>query len=123
MDDLAPVWPGPALVVLAGAAGSGKSTWAAQRYRATEIVSSDALRAAVGSGPYDLEASEDAFALLDQIVVARLGRGLTTVVDTLGLDPARRAHHLAYARAVDLPAVLVVLDTAPALARARNGGA
>ena len=121
MDDTAPVWPGPALVVLAGAAGAGKSTWAAQRYRATEIVSSDALRAAVGSGPYDLEASEDAFALLDQIVVARLGRGLTTVVDTLGLDPARRAHHLAYARAVDLPAVLVVLDTAPALARARNG--
>ncbi|GAB2589045.1 hypothetical protein GCM10009593_30160 [Microlunatus antarcticus] len=115
------MWPGPALVVLAGAAGSGKSTWAAQRYLPSEIVSSDALRAAVGSGPYDLDASEDAFALLDQIVVARLGRGLTTVVDTLGLDPKRRAHHLAYARAVDLPAVLVVLDTAPALARARNG--
>jgi alkanesulfonate monooxygenase SsuD/methylene tetrahydromethanopterin reductase-like flavin-dependent oxidoreductase (luciferase family)/predicted kinase len=121
VEEAAPVWPGPALVVLAGAAGSGKSTWAAQRYLASEIVSSDALRAAVGSGPYDLDASEDAFALLDQIVVARLGRGLTTVVDTLGLDPRRRAHHLAYARAVDLPAVLVVLDTPPALARARNG--
>ena len=121
MDEAAPVWPGPALVVLAGAAGSGKSTWAAQRYRASEIVSSDALRAAVGSGPYDLDASEDAFALLDQIVAARLRRGLTTVVDTLGLDPRRRAHHLALARAVDLPAVLVVLATEPALARARNG--
>jgi len=121
VEEAAPVWPGPALVVLAGAAGSGKSTWAAQRYLSSEIVSSDALRAAVGSGPYDLDASEDAFALLDQIVVARLGRGLTTVVDTLGLDPKRRAHHLAYARAVGLPAVLVVLDTAPALARARNG--
>jgi len=120
VEEAAPVWPGPALVVLAGAAGSGKSTWAAQRYLASEIVSSDALRAAVGSGPYDLDASEDAFALLDQIVVARLGRGLTTVVDTLGLDPRRRAHHLAYARAVDLPAVLVILDTAPPLARARN---
>ncbi|HEY0238935.1 MAG TPA: LLM class flavin-dependent oxidoreductase [Friedmanniella sp.] len=121
MDEAAPVWPGPALVVLAGAAGAGKSTWAAQRYRASEIVSSDALRAAVGSGPDDLDASEDAFALLDQIVAARLGRGLTTVVDTLGLDPRRRAHHLALARAADLPAVLVVLDTTPALARARNG--
>ncbi|GAA3573013.1 hypothetical protein GCM10022197_32240 [Microlunatus spumicola] len=95
MEEAAPVWPGPALVVLAGAAGSGKSTWAAQRYRASEIVSSDALRAAVGSGPYDLDASEDAFALLDQIVAARLRRGLTTVVDTLGLDPRRRVHHLA----------------------------
>ena len=116
------MWPGPALVVLAGAAGAGKSTWAAQRYRASEVVSSDALRAAVGSGPYDLDASDDAFAILDQVVAARLGRGLTVVVDTLGLDPRRRAHHLALARAADLPAVLVVLDTAPALCRARNGG-
>ncbi len=114
------MWDGPALVVLAGAAGSGKSTWAAQRYRASEVASSDALRAAVGSGPYDLDATEDAFALLDQIVAARLRRGLTVVVDTLGLDPQRRAHHLALARAADLPAVLVVLDTAPALCRARN---
>lgn len=115
------MWPGPALVVLAGAAGSGKSTWAAQRYLTGEVASSDALRAAVGSGPYDLDASDDAFALLDQIVAARLRRGLTVVVDTLGLDPKRRAHHLALARSHDLPAVLVVLDTAPALCRARNG--
>lgn len=122
MDDTTPVWPGPALVVLAGAAGSGKSTWAAQRYRASEIASSDALRAAVGSGPYDLDATDDAFAILDQVVAARLGRGLTVVVDTLGLDPRRRAHHLALARAAGLPAVLVVLDTAPALCRARNSG-
>lgn len=122
MEDAAPVWPGPALVVLVGAAGAGKSTWAAARYRASEVVSSDALRAAVGSGPYDLDASEDAFALLDQIVAARLRRGLTTVVDTLGLDPRRREHHLGLARAAGLPAVLVVLDTAPALARSRNAG-
>ena len=51
-----------------------------------EIVSSDALRGVVGSGPHDLDASADAFALLERIVAARLGRGLTTVVDTLGLD-------------------------------------
>jgi len=37
--------PDPALVVLVGASGSGKSTWAAERYRAAEVVSSDALRA------------------------------------------------------------------------------
>ena len=42
--------PDPAVVVLAGAAGSGKSTWAAERFRAAEIVSSDALRAAVAGG-------------------------------------------------------------------------
>ena len=42
--------PDPALVVLIGASGSGKSAWAAAHYRATEVVSSDRLRAVVGSG-------------------------------------------------------------------------
>ena len=79
--------PDPALVLLVGAAGSGKSTWAASRFRAAEVVSSDALRGVVGSGPGDLDASEDAFRLLDQIVEGRCRRGLTVVVDTLGLDP------------------------------------
>ena len=41
--------------------GSGKSTWAAARYRRDEIVSSDALRGVVGSGPHDLDATADAF--------------------------------------------------------------
>ena len=46
--------PSPALVVLVGPSGAGKSTWARQRFAANEIVSSDALRAAVGSGEGDL---------------------------------------------------------------------
>jgi predicted kinase len=62
--------PDPALVVLAGPAGSGKSAWAAARYRPQEVVSSDQLRAVVGSGEHDLDASADAFTLLDQIVAA-----------------------------------------------------
>ena len=67
--------PDPALVVLVGASGSGKSRWARDRYRAEEVVSSDALRGVVGSGPHDLDASADAFALLETIVAARLGLG------------------------------------------------
>ncbi len=112
--------PDPALVVLVGASGSGKSTWAAERYRAQEIVCSDQLRAVVGSGEHDLEASLDAFSLLDQIVAARAGRRLTTVVDTLGLDPARRLAWLALARRSGLPAVAVLFETEAAVCRARN---
>ncbi len=112
--------PDPAVVVLAGASGSGKSTWAAERFRPVEVVSSDALRAVVGSGPADLDASTDAFALLDQIVAARIGRSLTTVIDTLGLDERRRLDHLAAAHRAGLPAVLVILNTPPALCRRRN---
>src|SRR3954447_23552912 len=48
--------PDPALVVLIGAAGSGKSTWALDHYRRAEVVSSDELRGIVGSGPADLDA-------------------------------------------------------------------
>jgi alkanesulfonate monooxygenase SsuD/methylene tetrahydromethanopterin reductase-like flavin-dependent oxidoreductase (luciferase family)/predicted kinase len=112
--------PDPALVVLVGASGSGKSTWAAQRYREPEVVSSDALRGVVGSGPHDLDASADAFAVLEAVVAARLGRGLTTVVDTLGFDGARRRGWLAAARAAGLPAVLVRLDTPDEECRRRN---
>ena len=112
--------PDPALVVLVGASGSGKSTWAEGRYRAQEIVSSDALRGVVGSGPYDLDASDDAFALLETVVAARLGRGLTTVVDTLGLDPERRRRWREAASRAGLPAVVVLLDTPDSECRRRN---
>src|SRR6202021_749056 len=87
MTIVAPI-PDPALVVLVGPSGSGKSVWAAEHYRSQEVVSSRRRRAVVGSGEHDLDASADAFALLDHIVAARLRRGLTAGVDTLGLDPA-----------------------------------
>ena len=112
--------PDPALVVLVGASGSGKSSWAAERYRRTEVVSSDELRGVVGSGPNDLDASVEAFEVLDLIVAARLRRGLTTVVDTLGLDPTRRLEHVELARRHGLPAVAVVFETPAALCRERN---
>ena len=112
--------PDPAVVVLVGAAGSGKSTWASQRYAPNEVVSSDALRAVVGSGPADLDASVEAFALLDQIVAGRTKRGLTTVVDTLGLDRDRRLGYLAAARAAGMPATVVLMTTDDHVSRERN---
>ncbi|MGN6608875.1 MAG: LLM class flavin-dependent oxidoreductase [Jatrophihabitans sp.] len=112
--------PDPALVVLVGASGSGKSTWAAARYRGPEIVSSDDLRGVVGSGRHDLDATDDAFRLLEDIVAARVRRGLTCVVDTLGLDAARRRRWRALAEAAGLPAVVVRFDVPAPLARSRN---
>ncbi len=94
--------------------------WAQQRYRAQEIVSSDDLRGVVGSGRYDLAASADAFALLDDILAARARRGLTCVVDTLGLEVERRRSYLALAKAHGLPAIAVVFDVPAALAKERN---
>jgi alkanesulfonate monooxygenase SsuD/methylene tetrahydromethanopterin reductase-like flavin-dependent oxidoreductase (luciferase family)/predicted kinase len=112
--------PAPALIVLVGPAGSGKTTWARNRYASNEIVSSDALRAVVGSGEADLDASKDAFAVLDAVVAARLRRGLTTVVDTLGLDADRRATLIQAGRAAGLPVVAVRFTTGLDLCRTRN---
>jgi alkanesulfonate monooxygenase SsuD/methylene tetrahydromethanopterin reductase-like flavin-dependent oxidoreductase (luciferase family)/predicted kinase len=114
--------PDPALLVLIGASGSGKSAWAEARYRGTEIASSDQLRAVAGSGERDLDASADAFSLLDQIAAARTRRGLTVVIDTLGLDPVRRRGYLELARRAGLPAVAVLFETEPELCRERNRG-
>ncbi|HEY5032927.1 MAG TPA: TIGR03560 family F420-dependent LLM class oxidoreductase [Actinomycetes bacterium] len=112
--------PDPCLVVLVGPGASGKSTWASTYFGADAVVSSDRLRAVAGSGPDDLGASDDAFALLDEIVRMRIGRGLTTVVDTLGLDAARRARWLALARQNGMACSAVTFDTPAEECRARN---
>lgn len=112
--------PDPCLVVLVGVSGAGKSTWAASQFDEHQIVSSDALRAVVGLHARDQRASKDAFAVLDQIVDARLRRGLTTVVDTTGLEPKRRAAWVAVARRRDRPVHAVVLDVGERVARSRN---
>ena len=117
-DDV--VLPAPCLVVLVGPSGSGKSTWAAAHFAPVQIVSSDALRAVVGAGEDDITASDDAFALLEQIVGRRTKRGLTTVVDTLGLDPDRRRAWVALAHQYAMPCVCVSFATPLAECRVRN---
>jgi F420-dependent oxidoreductase-like protein len=112
--------PGSALVVLVGPSGSGKSHWAAANFRPEQIVSSDALRAAVGASEHDQRAGSDAFQVLDLIVERRLSRRLLTVIDTLGLDPGRRAVYLDLARRHRVPAHVVLFDTPAEVCRARN---
>ncbi|MBO3744657.1 TIGR03560 family F420-dependent LLM class oxidoreductase [Streptosporangiaceae bacterium NEAU-GS5] len=112
--------PSPCVVILVGPGASGKTTWAAEHFPSDAIVSSDRLRAVVGSGEDDITASADAFALLEQIVAKRIGRRLTTVVDTLGLDTDRRRAWLALAREHGLPCVAVAFDVPAAECRARN---
>lgn len=118
---------GPALILLVGPAGSGKSTWAAARYAPTQIVSLDALRAVVADDECDQDATGDAVALLHTIVDARLSRRLTTVVDATNGVPDERAELFAIAARHDIPvfAVVVTTDLQTCLARqhARPGPA
>lgn len=111
--------PDPCVVVLVGPSGAGKSTWAAANFAPGAIVSSDQLRALVGLGEHDLRASADAFDVLDLVVARRVKRRLTTVIDTLGFDDARRAAWLALARRHRLPCIAIGFDVPAREARRR----
>jgi F420-dependent oxidoreductase-like protein len=112
--------PAPCLVVLVGASGSGKSTWAAEMFHESEVVSSDRLRGMVGAGEDDQKAGTAAFSILDQVVAERMRRGLTTVIDTLGFDGDNRRRWVGMAHETGIPAYVVLFDTPAAETRARN---
>src|SRR4051794_5689343 len=112
--------PDPCLVVLVGAPGAGKSHWAAQWFRPEAVVSSDRLRALVGTGEHDQRASKDAFAVLDLVVDRRLKRKLTTVVDSTALEEERRHSYVELARRHRVPVYAVAFDTDASVCRARN---
>lgn len=114
--------PSPCVVLLVGPGASGKTTWAQAHFPPDAIVSSDRLRALVGFGEDDIEASTAAFELLETVVAQRLSRRITTVIDTLGLDADRRLRWLALAREHDMPCVAVAFDTPARECRERNRG-
>lgn len=97
------------LVVLIGAAGSGKSTWAKTHFADSEIVSTDAMRALVGEDEGDQRANHDMFVIFDAVTLARVRRRLTTVIDSTALEAERRAHYLALGRQFGIPVVAIVL--------------
>ena len=112
--------PDPCLVVLVGASGAGKTRWAQTFFEPGQIVSSDQLRAAVGTGERDQRAGKDAFELLELIVAKRMRRRLTTVIDTTGLEPKRRAGWRALGESHEVPVYAVVFDTSANAVRKRN---
>jgi F420-dependent oxidoreductase-like protein len=110
----------PCLVVLVGTTAAGKSHWAQTWFGPDQVVSSDRLRAVVGTDERDQRASRDAFEVLDLIVAKRLRRGLTTVIDSTGLDAKRRAAWRALADRHGVPAYAVLLETPADVVRERN---
>ena len=112
--------PDPCLVVLVGATAAGESHWAREWFQPDQVVSSDRLRAMVGTGERDQRASRDAFELLDLIVERRLRRRLVTVIDTTGLEAGRRDAWRGLAERHGLPAFAVVFDPPATEVRERN---
>ena len=112
--------PVPGLVILVGAAGSGKSTLAARLFDPDEVLSSDAIRAALHGDPADQRATRPAFALLHREVARRLADGRLAVVDATNVERAARRALLRVARAASTPAIALVLAVPHEDAHTRN---
>lgn len=109
-----------ALVLLVGASGTGKSSFAAKHFLPTETVSSDRMRGLVADDETDQSATQDAFDVLHYIVEKRLKARRFTVIDATNVQPEARKGLIALARKWHALAVAIVFDLPEALAIARN---
>ena len=87
----------PTLVVLVGAAGSGKSTFAARWFDPSEVLSSDAFREILSGDAADQRATKTAFSIIHREVTKRLAAGRTVVVDATNVEPSARRQLVARA--------------------------
>jgi protein phosphatase len=102
--------PDFSLIVLIGASGSGKSTFAAKHFRPTEIISSDRARGLISDDETNQSVTSDAFELVAAIAEKRLKHRKTTVIDATNvrasdrkawIDLARRWHALPVAIVIE----------------------
>jgi protein phosphatase len=112
--------PDFALVVLIGASGAGKSTFARRHFRPTEVVSSDHCRGVVDDDETSQKATPDAFTLVHAIVDLRLKRRKFAVVDATNVRSEDRAPLVALAKQHHAIAVAIVLDPGEAVCHQRN---
>ena len=112
--------PELSLTVLAGASGSGKSTFARNHFAPTEVLSSDACRAMLADDENDQSVTPDAFELLHYIAGKRLALGKPVVVDATNVRPEDRRALVRLAREYHVIPVAVVLDLPEDLCRERN---
>jgi predicted kinase len=121
--DAAEEWielPPAALVVLIGAAGSGKSAFAARHLPPHSVISSDALRAELGTDERDQAVNDVVFDRLRSAVDERLRAAQLVVVDATNTDWMRRSELIRLAHQHGRPAVAIVFDLPLEVCLVRN---
>ncbi|MBW8798872.1 MAG: polynucleotide kinase-phosphatase [Streptomyces sp.] len=108
------------LVVLVGASGSGKSTFARRHFKPTEVISSDFCRGLVSDDENDQSATKDAFDVLHYIAGKRLAAGRRTVVDATSVQQDSRRRLIDLAKQYDVLPVAIVLDVPEEVCAERN---
>ncbi|MGW6524257.1 polynucleotide kinase-phosphatase [Streptomyces sp. NPDC054962] len=108
------------LVVLIGASGSGKSTFAHRNFKPTEVISSDFCRGLVSDDENDQSATRDAFDVLHYIAGKRLAAGRRTVVDATSVQQDARRQLIELAKQYDVLPIAIVLDVPEEVCAERN---
>ncbi|QEC77675.1 polynucleotide kinase-phosphatase [Mucilaginibacter ginsenosidivorax] len=112
--------PELALVVLIGATGSGKSSFARKLFKPTEIISSDTCRGMVSDDENNQAASADAFALARYITGLRLKNGLLTVIDATNVQEEARRDWVKLAKEYHCLPVAIILNMPEKVCATRN---
>ncbi|HJU67177.1 MAG TPA: polynucleotide kinase-phosphatase [Gemmatimonadaceae bacterium] len=112
--------PELSFVVMIGASGCGKSTFARKHFGPFEVLSSDFCRGLVANDENDQSASGPAFDVLHYIAGKRLERGLLTVVDATNVQAEARKPLVELARRYHVLPVAIVLDLPVTVCEARN---
>jgi protein phosphatase len=112
--------PRRTLLVLCGPAGSGKSTFAAQRFVETTIVSSDHCRAMICDDENNQNVNRDTFELFHLIIQKRLSLGRFTVADSTALQPDARRKLRDLSRHFGYFGCLLIFNIPPEICLERN---
>src|SRR5512146_2712860 len=114
--------PELSLVVLIGASGSGKSSFARKHFKPTEVLSSDYCRGLVSNDENDQAATKDAFEVLHFILRKRLAAGHLTVIDATNVQPESRKPLVEIAREYHVMPIAIVFDIPEKVCQEHNRG-
>ncbi|MFZ3492306.1 AAA family ATPase [Streptomyces sp. 5.8] len=119
MQPLDTTIPEPALIVLIGAAGSGKSVLASS-WPSTQVLELDHFRAMISDCAGDQSASLSAASVMHAVLEARLARKRTTVIDATNTEEHVRAGLLGVARSYGVATVALLVSTPSSVCVARQ---
>jgi len=112
--------PELSLIILLGAAGSGKSTFARKHFLESEILSLGHCHGVILADATDQSVKEDALNLLHSEVEKRLAAGRLSVIDAANVQSAERMPLLKLAKDYHVSVVAIALNIPEAVCYERN---